>query len=116
MIKTHNLHMMTCHLAGRVYNDADLVWDDLRIGIEVKLERDSDNKHDPYAVCVIFEKDGEKYLLGYLPRGENKEIANMLDMGWGCCYRTVISGINPTAHPEQQILLTVSIRKNENAE
>ena len=92
MIKAHNLHRMTCHLAGRMYNDADMVWDDLRIGIEVQLERDTDNKHDPYAVGVIFEKDGEKYLLGYLPRGENQEIANMLEMGWGCCYRTIISG------------------------
>ena len=114
-MKAHNLHKMTCHLAAKMYNDADLVWDDLNIGTEVSLERDSDNPHDPYAVGVIFEKDGEKYLIGYLPKGENQEIADMLDMGWGCCYRTVISSKYPYVHPEQQIHITISIRKNENA-
>lgn len=112
MIKAHNLHKMTCHLAGRQYHDADLVWDYLRVGKEVRLERDIDNPHDSYAVAVIFEKDGEDYLIGYLPRGENKEMAEMLEMGWGCCYRTVISSINPETSPEHQVHLTISIRRN----
>lgn len=112
MIKSHNRFKMNCHLAGRMYHDADMVWNDLQIGTVVRLEREEDNRYDQNAVGIVFEKDGEDYLLGYLPRSENKDIAAMLDMGWGCCYECRISAINPNAHPEEQIHLTVSIRRN----
>ena len=104
---------MSIHLAGRQYYDADLVWDYLRVGKEVRLEREMDNPHDPNAVQVIFNKDGEDYLLGYIPRSDNRAIADFLEMGWDGAFRCVISGINPDTHPENQVHLTISILRHK---
>ena len=111
-MKAHNAFFMECHLAGRKYYDADLVWDYLRVGKEVRLERDLQNPHDPYAVQVIFNKDGEDYLLGYIPRSDNRAIADFLEMGWGSAFRCVISCVNPDTHPENQVHLTISILRH----
>ena len=77
-MKSHQKHFMSCHLAARQYYDADLVFEYLRVGKEVRLEREMDNPHDPNAVQVIFNTDGEDYLLGYIPRSDNRAIADFL--------------------------------------
>ena len=110
-MKAHNRFFMDCHLAGRKYHDADLVWDYLRVGSPLRLERDMQNPHDPDAVQVIFNKDGEDYLLGFIPKIHNKEIAAFLEMGWNEPFRCVINSINPDTHPENQIRLTISITR-----
>ena len=109
---TKKLFFMDCHLAGRKYHDADEVWDELKVGATLKMERDKDNRLDPYAVMVVFEKDGEEYKLGYIPRGENETIANILEMGWNEIFECRISKINPDAHPENQVHLTIKIKRN----
>ena len=110
-MKAHNAFYMDCHLAGRKFHDADLVWDYLRVGSELRLEREADNPHDPYAVQVVYNKDGEDYLLGYIPRGENHDLSVILDMGWNEIFRCVIASINSEVHPESQIHLNISIRR-----
>lgn len=112
-MKSHNAYYMDCHLAGRKFHDADLVWAYLRVGQELRLERDLQNPHDPYAVQVIYNKDGEDYLLGFIPRTENRDLATFLEMGWDNIFRCVISSINPDTHPENQVHLTISIRRHE---
>lgn len=113
-MKAHNLFYTDCHLAGLKYHDADLVWEDLKVGQQVRLERELDNPHDPFAVQVIYNKDGEDYLLGFIPRGTNADLAAFLEMGWTDIFRCVISSINPNTHPEQQVHLSISIlRKGE---
>lgn len=110
-MKAHNLYFMDCHLAGRKYHDADLVWNDLKVGQSVRLERELQNVHDAYAVQVIFNKDEEDYLLGYLPREDNQKVASFLEMGWGGdIFECRISKLNPDTHPEQQVQLTISIK------
>jgi len=101
-MKSHQKHFMSCHLAARQYYDADLVFEYLRVGKEVRLERE-----------VIFNKDGEDYLLGYIPRSDNRAIADFLEMGWDGAFRCVISGINPDTHPEHQVHLTISILRHK---
>ena len=81
-MKAHQTFFMDCHLAGRKYYDADLVWDYLRVGQSLRLERDMQNPHDPNAVQVIYNKDGENYLLGFIPRSDNQQLAAFLEMGW----------------------------------
>ena len=110
-MKAHQMYYMDCHLAGRKYYDADLVWDYLRVGQQLRLERDLQNPHDPYAVQVIYTKDGEDYLLGFIPRTDNKQIAGFLEMGWEDLFDCRISGINPDTHPENQVRLTISIKR-----
>ena len=97
------LFFMDCHLAGRKYHDADEVWDDLKVGTVLKLERDKENRFDPYA---------DEYLLGYIPRGENETISNFIEMGWGNIFECRISKIDSEVHPERQIELVVKILKN----
>ena len=112
-MKAHQMFYMDCHLAGRKFHDADLVWDYLRVGQQLRLERDLQNPHDPYAVQVIYTKDGEDYLLGFIPRNENRDIAAILEMGWVELFDCRISSINPDTHPENQIHLTISIHRRQ---
>ena len=112
-MKAHNLFYMDCHLAGRKYHDADLVWDSLHVGATLRLERDPLNHYDADAIQVVYNKEGEDYLLGFIPRGCNHDIASFFDMGWDNLFDCRISRLNPNAHPEQQVQLTIRIRRNE---
>ena len=107
-------------MAGRQYHDVDDVWEELHVGTLLELERDLDNRYDKNAVAVIYsngvdEETGEKdeYLLGYIPSDENEEISQLLEMGWNDIFECRISKINPDAHYENQIRLTIRIRRNE---
>jgi len=112
------MYFMDCHLAGRKYHDADEVWDELKVGTTLRLERDKENRYDSNAVAVIYEQKDEKgdmadeFLIGYIPRSENETIANLLEMGWNDIFECRISKINPDAHPEDQVHLTIRIKRN----
>jgi len=64
-------------LAGFRYHAAAEVWDELRVGDTLELQREPDNRHDANAVSVSWR--GRK--LGYLPRRENAAAAWGLDRG-----------------------------------
>lgn len=114
------MYFMDCHLAGRKYHDADEVWDELKVGTILKLMRDKENRIDPYAVEVIYERKDKKenvedeFCIGYIPRDENETIASFLEMGWDNVFECRISKINPDAHPENQVHLTIKIKRNSN--
>ncbi len=112
-MKAHQMFYMDCHLAGRKFHDVDLVWDYLHVGQQLRLEREVDNLYDAKAVQVIYNKDGEDYLLGYIPRSDNHQLAPFLDMGWDELFDCRISGITPDTHPENQVRLTISIRRKK---
>ena len=115
-MKAKKLFFKECHLAGRQYHDVDEVWEDLKIGTLLKLERDLDNRYDKDAVAVVFEKEmhgeREEYLLGYIPSDENSEIAQLLEMGWTEIFECRICKINAETHYENQIHLSIRIKKN----
>ena len=64
-------------LAGFRYHAAAEVWETLRVGDPLELEREADNPHDANAVSVSWR--GRK--LGYVPRRENAVLAWSLDRG-----------------------------------
>lgn len=110
-------------MAGRQYHDVDEVWEDLRVGTLLELERDLDNRYDGDAVAVIFRKvvdeekgESEAYLLGYIPADENEIIAHLLDMGWNDIFECRISRIIPDTYYENQIHLTIRVKRNSNNE
>ena len=111
-MKAKKLFFKECHLAGRQYHDVDEVW-------ELELQRDLDNRHDKNAVAVVYRTVDvdtgivEEYLLGYIPGDENETIAQLLEMGWEDIFECRISKINPDAHYENQIRLTIRIVRNE---
>ena len=109
---------MDCHLAGRKYYDADLVWNELKVGTELRLELDPDNRHDPNAVAVLYtrQSENEPYMLGYIPRSENTPLAHMLEAGWSSLFTCRISQLVPDVHPENQVNLTITIDRNPEVE
>ena len=64
-------------LAGSQYYSASRLWTDIRIGDRLSLAREPDNRHDRNAVRV--EWNGQK--LGYVPRAENRAVAQALNAG-----------------------------------
>ena len=108
-------YLMDCHLAGRMYHEADEVWDKLKVGTMVQLVREEDNRYDPNAVMVCYndEEQDEQVCLGYIPRAQNSTIALMMDMGYSDIFECRINQVNEKAHPEQQVNLTVKIKRNE---
>ena len=114
-METKKLYFTDSRLAGRKYHDADEVWEQLRVGTLLRLERDRENRTDANAVMVVFQdKEGEVFKLGYIPHSENETIANLLEMGWTDIFECRISKLNPDAHPENQVHLTIKIKKNVN--
>lgn len=119
VMKAKKLFFKECNLAGRQYHDVDEVWDELHVGTQLELQRDLDNRYDKNAVAVVYRTADvdtgiiEEYLLGYIPSGENETIAQFLEMGWEDIFECRISKINPDAHYENQIRLTIRIVKNE---
>lgn len=112
-MKAHNQFFMNCHLAGRAYHDADLVWDNLKIGQTLRLEREPENPYDANAIQVIFNRDGEDFLLGYIPRCENAKLVAFLDAGWEELFTCRITQLCPDTHPEHQVQLTIRIKNND---
>lgn len=117
-MKAKKLFFKECNLAGRQYHDVDEVWDELHVGTCLEIQRDLDNRYDKDAVAVVYHsadketEQSEEYLLGYIPRGENETIAQLLEMGWTDIFECRISKINADAHYENQIRLTIRIVRN----
>lgn len=120
MVAKKKMYLMDCHLAGRKYHDADEVWDELKVGTSLKLERDKENGHDANAVAVIFERKDKKgavedeFVIGYIPRDCNETIANFLEMGWTDIFECRISKLDPEVYPDNQVHLTIRIKRNPN--
>ena len=108
------MYFMDCHLAGRKYHDADEVWNELKVGTQLRLRLDKENRFDGNAVEVIYTNNkSEEFRLGYIPREDNEQVAAFLEMGWTDIFECRISKIKEDAHPESQVLLTIKIRRKE---
>lgn len=133
-MKTKKLYFMECNVAGRQYHDADEVWKELKVGTRLRLVRDMDNRYDPQAVAIVYDKpiddadldrnalyldarcvddQVDEYVLGYVPRTDNKGIAALLEMGWNNVFECRISKIDEEEHYNEQIRVTIRIVKNE---
>ena len=117
-METKKKFYMDCHLAGRKFHDADEVWDKLKVGTVLRLERELDNRYDPEAVAVIYDDKemDDSFRIGDISRVDNETISGILEMGWTDMFECRISKINPDAHPEYQVHLTIKIvRRNVEA-
>jgi hypothetical protein len=77
------------YLSGVAYYDYQLVYRAIKPGDRLTLRRESENRHDRFAVEVYF--CGRK--LGYWPHPENKALANMMDQG--VKIRARVISVNP---------------------
>ena len=106
MDKTHDASF---NISGFQYYQGIEVFNDLKVGTKLDLVLDRENKYDPEAVAIMFGN----YLLGYVPRSCNHEIFTMLDMGMDDIYEVRICRVQPEAHPERQIDVSVFIKKQQ---
>lgn len=91
-----------CQIAGITFHDLKETWDELYEGADLALIRQKNNKHDKYAIAVALadDYDGDPddfdfdYILGYVPRTENKHLATMMDMGWAEAFECELSQVN----------------------
>ena len=90
-------------LAGSQYYSANRVWGEIRIGDRLSLAREQDNRHDRNAVRV--EWNGQK--LGYVPRAENRAVAQALDAGERLEAR--VAGLRDDPDPWRRIEFEISL-------
>lgn len=84
-------------LAGFRYHAAAEVWNELRVGDMLRLEREAGNPHDANAVSLSWR--GRK--LGYVPRRDNAVLAWSLDRG--DTLRARISRLTQHPNPARRI-------------
>ena len=114
-MEKEKMYLMSCHLAGRMYHDADEVWEKLKIGTKLRLVRDVDNRYDPKAIAVVYDsiEEDKTFILGYIPRSDNFTLSVLLDMGWTHIFECRICQVSPDVHPEQQIQLVIKVKRNK---
>ncbi len=64
-------------LAGFQYYRGKALWDEMKVGDALALVREADNPHDANAVRV----EWRGHPLGYVPRRENRTVAQQMDRG-----------------------------------
>jgi hypothetical protein len=90
-------------LAGFNYHQAPEVWQGMRIGDALKLEREPDNVYDAGAISVQWR--GHK--LGYVPRAQNAALAWAMDRGESLDAR--VSRLQPHRNPRKRIEFEVYV-------
>jgi hypothetical protein len=97
-------HFLHCHLAGFSFYEGVLAFEHLKIGTELSLKPDPENRYDKYAVEVYY-KD---HKLGFIPRQMNRAIAKLLKAGINC-FEARVQWLDGEAHPENQVGLIIYI-------
>jgi len=64
-------------LAGYQYHRASGIWPFLQVGEVLRLHREPANPHDRNAIAVWYKNEH----LGYVPRRENRTLAQLMDRG-----------------------------------
>lgn len=90
-------------LAGFQFYAGRALWDEMKVGDRLVLVREPENPHDARAVRV--EWRGRK--LGYLPRAENRAVAEEMDRGGRVEAR--IARLMRHRDPWQRILIDVYV-------
>lgn len=105
-MKTKKRHYTTFDIAGFSYWEGCIVFNELKIGTELALVREEENKFDPYAVAIYY---GESKI-GFIPRDKNHEISKFLELGYTKMFEPRINRLTPDAHPENQVGVIVYIK------
>ncbi len=90
-------------LAGFQFYAGRELWDEMKVGDPLTLAREPENAHDAKAVRV--EWRGRK--LGYLPRAENRAVAEEMDRGGRVTAR--IARLNRHLDPWKRIQIEVFV-------
>ena len=104
-----NKHFSNFYIAGFTFHEGCMVFSKLKIGTQLRLCREQENKFDPYAVAIYYKG----YKLGYIPREMNESIAQFMDLGYTKIFDVRVQRITPEAHPEKQVGVVIFLREAE---
>lgn len=107
-----------CFIAGIEFQNIKDIWDELYLGAKLTLLREKNNLYDKNAVMITLANDytniTDDYdinlIIGYLPRTQNKDIALLLDMGWGDMFECEISKLNDHGSYKERIEIAIYIK------
>lgn len=112
-----------CPIAGLSFHleKDDSLWFDLEIGTALALVRDRNNRHDRNAVAVALadDYDGDPdnfdfdFILGYIPRTDNAELAALMDAGYADKFTAEITSLNQHGSYNDRIRITIYIESRE---
>ncbi|MCH5222935.1 MAG: HIRAN domain-containing protein [Muribaculaceae bacterium] len=99
----------------------DELWDALEVGTKLALVRHKDNKQDKNAVAIALadDYDGDPkdfdfdFIIGYVPRSENAELATLLDAGYGNRFSAEISTLKTHGNLNDRVRITIFLETNE---
>lgn len=103
---------MECRVAGAIYHNVEDVWDELCIGMQLKLVRQPDNIYDRNAVGVSLTPN-EEDIIGYVPRTDNAALAVLMDMGHGALFEAEISGMKSHGHSYDSLSVAIYVKMDE---
>ncbi len=102
-------HLANFHIAGLTYYEAVLCFENLKIGTQLQLKAETDNKFDARAVAVYYNE----HKLGFIPKSDNRIFYKLLGMGYNAIFETTIQQVDATEHPEHQIRVVIHLLKNK---
>lgn len=75
---SHEILLFDSYVAGTSYIKDESVFDDIKEGDKLILQREPDNRFDENAILVL---DGKKRKLGYMPEKDNIVFTRLMDAG-----------------------------------
>lgn len=90
--------LLNFKIAGFSYYEGAIVFPQLAVGTQLRLEPELDNRYDKNAVALYFDD----HKLGYMPRQENRIITRLLQLGVDC-FEAYIQQLDATRNPEEQV-------------
>lgn len=103
-------HYLNFDIAGFSYWEGCEVFSKLKMGTQLRFEREDNKKFDPYAVAIYYKE----FKLGYIPRGENNHISKFLELGHTHLFEVRINRLTPDVHTEHQVGVIVYILPSDN--
>lgn len=95
-------HFTHFKIAGFTYYEGPVVFPELKVGTELSMKLEQENKFDPYAIALYF---GE-YKIGFVPKEENHTLHKFLEQGHDI-FEVRIQQIAPAENTERQIQVIV---------
>jgi len=95
-------HVLDVQLAGFQFHDGSKMWNDMHEGDDLSLKREPNNRYDEKAISIFWRKNK----LGYVPKFQNKNLAQMMDMGCGLSAR--INALRKSGNPMERVCIGIS--------
>ena len=90
-------------LAGVEHYDGEKLWDQLSVGMELRLQREPTNRFDSNAIEVVVPKLGK---LGYIPRTSNGALALLMDLT-DCAFEATLSKKEQSENPWKRLAVNI---------